>query len=172
MWEYQFDKLCGLWQTAVAWVIYNFWSFCCGGVKKCRTEGYDGFIVRPKEHWALVEWWRGNVEEIWMKVVPLYMNCPRIESSPSCWAATSIHITKKQNEQKLCTEHTSVLLRVWNLFLFLAFEYFFCRLYHVRVPPDNGALNEPPLAVLLGTCCVGNWPSSRNRPDWDPVVIE
>ena len=95
MWEYQFDKLCGLWKTAVAWVIWNFCSFCCGGVKKRRTEASsDGFIVRPKENWALVELWRRNVEEIWMKIVPFYLKCPRIESSPSCREATSIHVTK------------------------------------------------------------------------------
>jgi hypothetical protein len=112
--------------------------------KKCRNEASDGFIVRPKEDGTLVGWWRGKVEEIWMKIIPLYMNCPRTESGPSCWEATSIHVAKKQNEQKLCSEHTDVLLRVWRLFLFLAFEFFFCRLYHVRVPPDNGATHWPP----------------------------
>ena len=95
----------------------------------------------------------GNVEEIWMKIVPLYMNCPRIEASPSCWEATSIRISKKQNEQKLCTEHTYVLLRVWSFFLFSAFGFFFCRSYHVRVPPDNGCTHWTPTSCSRHLLC-------------------
>jgi hypothetical protein len=110
----------------------------------CRTEASDGFIVRPKEDGTLVEWCWRNVQEIWMKVVPLYMNCPRIESGPSCWEATSIRVAKKQNKRN-CVQNIPMFYYVCGtFFLFLAFEFFFCRLYHVRVPPDNGPTHWPP----------------------------
>jgi hypothetical protein len=131
----------------------------------CRTEASDGFIVRPKEDASSVEWCWENVEEIWMKIVPLYTNCPRTESGSSYWEATSIRVAKKQNKRS-CLQNTPMFCYVCGAYFyfwrsnFSSADHTTSAFHQTMVP-----LTDPPLAVLLGTCCVGNWLSSRNRPD-------
>jgi hypothetical protein len=114
----------------------------------------------------------GKVEEIWMKIVPFYINSLRIDSGSSCWVATSIRVLRNKIKRKLCSEHTDVYYVCGACFYFWSSNFssadYITSAFHQTMVP----LTDPPLAVLLGTCCVGNWPSSWNRSDWDPAVIE